>query len=262
MKRVFAAIALTALMIPDGALAGPVRPVVVELYTSQSCASCVPADQLLARLAKRRDVIALSFSVNYWDILGWKDTLASESATRRQKAYAGVLGKGGVYTPQMIVDGGADAVGSRTDEVNAAINAALLPLARCEDKKCARKHMPVTEVQPVAGIDAVHLDDGTVRVAVAPVPQGRRIDATVWFFTLRRAVTVKISGGENQGKTLSYRNVVQDIKSLGKWNGSAVAFTVSYDGLKAVPQDDIVILIQQNGYGRVLGAYQLAAVRK
>lgn len=249
-------------MFADGGLAGTARPVVVELYTSQSCASCVPADQVLARLARRHNVIALSFSVNYWDILGWKDTLASESATRRQKAYAGVLGKGGVYTPQMIVDGVTDAVGSRTEEVNSAVDAALQPQLRCDDRKCARKHPAVADALPFAAIDAVRLEDGTVRVAVAPVQAGRRPDATVWFFTLRRAVTVKISGGENQGKTLSYRNVVQDIKSLGKWNGAAAAFTVSYEGLKAAPQDDAVILVQQNGYGRILGARLLEAVRK
>lgn len=264
MKRILAAMAVSAFLTAGGAWADPARPVVVELYTSQSCGSCVPADQLLARLSKRHDVIALSFAVNYWDILGWKDTMATEAATRRQKAYAAVLGKGGVYTPQMIVDGTIDVVGSRPDDAFSAIGEELMAVTKCEDKHCNRKHPPQPgDVPSAVGIDAVHMDDGTVRIAMAPVPPGtRHFDATVWFFTLRRAVTVKVGGGENQGKTLNYRNVVQDIKAVGKWNGAAAGYTVSYEGLKAAPQDDVVIVVQQGGFGRVLGARLLQAAHK
>ena len=102
---------------------GGVRPVVVELFTSQGCSSCPPADALLGRLAKRTDVIALSLPITYWDMLGWKDTLASEANTRRQKAYAAVMGHGAVYTPQIIVDGVLDVVGGRIASVEAAIEA-------------------------------------------------------------------------------------------------------------------------------------------
>src|SRR5579872_1586982 len=97
------------------------RPVVVELFTSQGCSSCPPADALLGRLSQRRDVLAISLPITYWDMLGWKDTLANESNTRRQKAYARVLGRGGVYTPQMIIDGVDDVVGSREADVETAI---------------------------------------------------------------------------------------------------------------------------------------------
>src|SRR3954471_16694809 len=104
--------ALTALALPAVAGSPPDsktrRPVLVELYTSQGCSSCPPADALLGQLSTRRDVLAISLPVTYWDMLGWHDTLASETNTRRQKEYAKQLGRGGIYTPQMIVDGASD----------------------------------------------------------------------------------------------------------------------------------------------------------
>ena len=100
---------------------GPPRPIVVELYTSQGCSSCPPADQILGRIAQRPGIIAISLPITYWDMLGWKDTLASEANTRRQKAYAAAMGHGGVYTPQIVVDGVADVVGSRQPALEVAI---------------------------------------------------------------------------------------------------------------------------------------------
>ena len=118
------AVGLGALAAPAQAGSpAPKRPVVVELYTSQGCSSCLPADALLAKLTRRGDVLPLSLSVTYWDMLGWKDTLASENNTRRQKAYAAAMGHGAVYTPQMIVDGITDVVGSREGQVLSAIDA-------------------------------------------------------------------------------------------------------------------------------------------
>src|SRR6185436_15639063 len=117
--RTFAIGAMLLALSGGGALGGgnhapstPSRPIVVELFTSQGCASCPPADALLGKLAKRGDVIALSLPVTYWDMLGWKDTLASEVFTKRQKAYAAMMGHGGVYTPQVVIDGVVDVVGS------------------------------------------------------------------------------------------------------------------------------------------------------
>jgi hypothetical protein len=102
--------------------AGPAtRPVIVELYTSQGCASCVPADALLAKLTKRPDVIPMSLSVTYWDMLGWKDTYATDANTQRQKSYARAMNRSGIYTPQMIIDGKLDVVGNQRDRVLAAL---------------------------------------------------------------------------------------------------------------------------------------------
>jgi hypothetical protein len=119
------ALALAGMFVLAGtaAQAGGVRPVVVELYTSQGCNSCPPADAFLGKLIQRGDVLALTLPVTYWDMLGWKDSLANEANTRRQKAYAAAMGHGGVYTPQIVVDGAVDVVGSRTASVEAAIEA-------------------------------------------------------------------------------------------------------------------------------------------
>src|SRR3954453_8129947 len=124
------------------------RPIVVELYTAQGCSSCPPADALLGQLSTRRDLLALSLPVTYWDMLGWRDTLASEANTRRQKAYAKELGRGGVYTPEMIVDGVSDVVGSREQAVQAAI------VARTND-------MPSVPVELDANHQQVHIAVGS-----------------------------------------------------------------------------------------------------
>src|SRR5215470_7773141 len=104
--------------------AAEVRPAVVELFTSQGCSSCPPADQLLAELAQRSDIIALGFHIDYWDGLGWKDPLSTPEGTARQQTYARLLGSGQVYTPQLIVEGTREMVGSRREEVLAALRGA------------------------------------------------------------------------------------------------------------------------------------------
>ena len=121
LRRIILA-AAAAFLAVGAAYAGPgTRPVVVELFTSQGCSSCPPADQILGRLSQRAGIIAISLPITYWDMLGWKDTLASDANTRRQKAYAAAMGHGGVYTPQIIVDGVTDVVGSRAPSVEIAI---------------------------------------------------------------------------------------------------------------------------------------------
>lgn len=254
MKNVAAV--LTALMVVlavgGTAFAGE-RPVVVELYTSQSCGPCVPADTLLSALTKRPDVVALTFAVNYWDILGWKDTFASEAATVRQKVYATALGRGGVYTPQMIVDGKIDIVGNREDEVNAAVFEAHKKVRGCAafgDKKDPAPNPCSVPVNLTRG------SDGTLSVDIAA---GRKIDAVVWLLSVRRAAAVNVGGGENKGRTLHYSNMVRDIRAVGKYYGAAVSLRLSADDLKFVGGDDIVVLLQKNAGGRILGVATLAA---
>ena len=194
------------------AQAGEGHPVVVELYTSQGCSSCPPADALLARLAKRKDLITMSLPITYWDMLGWKDTLASEANTRRQKAYASALGRGGVYAPQMIIDGTADVVGSRVDEVQDAIDAAQETqeeaAEQVEDAKAvaeAREEAaivpvgthPIPPVPPMPPRAAWSIgvgltqNSGTMRVSVAAAPRAikrTKPDATItWQPCVKRA---------------------------------------------------------------------------
>lgn len=209
------------------------RPVVVELYTSQGCSSCPPADALLAHLAGRRDVLAMSLPITYWDMLGWRDTLASEANTRRQKAYARQLGRGGIYTPQMIVDGETDVVGSREPAVHAAI------AARAND-------MPSVPVDLEGNQHQVHIS-----VGAAAVP-GRH-EATIWLFGLIPQATVNISGGENGGRTVTYRNVVREIRAVGEWKGQPVSLSVPR-AEAGPPHQGVAVLLQQGGYGRVIGA--------
>jgi hypothetical protein len=161
-------LALLAALIVPAAAAGPAtRPVVVELYTSQGCSSCPPADLLLGRLAQRPDVLALSLPITYWDMLGWKDTLASDANTRRQKAYAAAMGHGGVYTPQMIIDGALDVVGSRVTNVEIAIaeRRALVAAAAAMARSDARYTAEIARAEAAAA-RAEAAADHTVAVAM------------------------------------------------------------------------------------------------
>ncbi len=194
------------------------HPTVVELFTSQGCSSCPPANALLAKLAERPGVLALSFGVTYWDDLGWKDTFARKDYTDRQTAYVKSLGGDGDYTPQIVVNGAGDAVGSRKGEVDALIN---------------RQGRPV-------GPD--------VRIT----PTGAQIAAGVWsggpadVWLVRydpRIVQVPVKRGENSGATLPHKNVVRDLTRLGGWSGKPlnVTFGPAPAGLKTA------ILVQRPG---------------
>jgi hypothetical protein len=217
--------------------ARPKRPLVVELYTSQGCSSCPPADALLGQLSARKDLLALSLPVTYWDMLGWRDTLASEANTRRQKAYARVLGRGGVYTPEMIIDGVSDVVGSREQAVQSAI------AARASD-------MPSVPIE----LDVNHQQ---IRIGVGSAPDHGAHEATIWMLGVIPQATVSIGDGENTGRTITYHNVVREIRAVGAWKGQPVNLTLPRADAGA-PHDGIAVLVQQGGYGRVLGAAILA----
>jgi len=227
------ALAAGQLAVADGAAAAAKRPVVVELFTSQGCSSCPPADALLAHLADRKDVIALSLPITYWDMLGWKDTLASEDNTRRQKAYAQIMGHSGVYTPQMIVDGMNDLVGSRETAVEGAIEARSADL----------RSIPVT----------LNVSPREVHVWVGP-GQEKGDDATIWMFQVLSKAVVNIHAGENDGRSITYRDVVRGVKAIGVWKGQAVSLDLPRDDSMSEPHDELAVVVQQNGYGRIVGA--------
>ena len=267
MRSVFLAVlvALAALAgAATSAFAGDGRPILVELYTSQGCASCPPADALLAKLAKRQGLIAISLPITYWDMLGWKDTLASEANTSRQKAYAAAMGHGGVYTPQIIVDGIKDVVGSRENDVGAAIDDAQDALDEVSDGDLPAG---VTALAPrrTTALMPLLVDIGFtpmpqklhIAIAAAPDVSKNKPNATIWMLRLRSAVTVRIGAGENGGRTMTYRNVVSDIEDLGRWNGRAVSFDLPQAASKIPPHDGVVVVLQQDGYGRVLGTAYL-----
>jgi hypothetical protein len=248
------------------AVAGESRPILVELYTSQGCASCPPADALLAKLAKRQGLIAISLPITYWDMLGWKDTLASEANTRRQKAYAAAMGRGGVYTPQIIVGGVKDVVGSRENDVSAAIDDAQDALDEVSDgdlpagvTALAPRLMTATALMPLSVDIGFTPTPQRLHIAIAAAPDvpKNKLNATIWMLRLRSAVTVRIGAGENGGRTMTYRNVVSDITDLGRWNGRAVSLDLPHADPKTPPHDGVVVVLQQGGYGRVLGTAYL-----
>src|SRR5580700_4641195 len=219
--------ALTVAVAP-AADAGGKRPVVVELFTSQGCSSCPPADAVIGHLADRKDVLALSLPITYWDMLGWKDTLASEGNTRRQKAYAAAMGRGGIYTPQMIVDGTGDVVGSREAQVDAAIAARMADM----------REIPVT----------LSTTPDTVHIVIGPGVARGGTDATVWLFYVLGHASVHIASGENQGRVVTYRNVVRDMRAVAVWKGPALSLDLPRHDLIGPPHDSIAVLLQEGGY--------------
>jgi hypothetical protein len=198
---------------------------VVELFTSQGCSSCPPANANLAALAaSRRDVVPLSFGVTYWDHLGWKDSFASPAFTRRQRAYAAALGHDNVWTPQVVINGKLDVVGGSAAQVDAAI----------------------ARAGPVGGA-SLAVDAGSVTIAAG---RHRTAPADIWLVRYDpRTLQVPIRAGENNGRTLPHRNVVRSLVRLGGWTGEAqrLALPASVAGLRSV------ILVQSAGAGPILG---------
>jgi hypothetical protein len=247
------------------------RPVVVEVYTSQGCSSCLAANGVAAKVAQKPGILLLSFAVTYWDMFGWKDTLASEENTKRQKAYAVSLGRGGVYTPQMIVDGTKDVPAAREDAVSYALTLATTarddglvpdvntPAAGHRDSKAlfvgaARLKTPARWAWSVPVALSKRPNDLHVVVDRAPdVARRGNIDATVWVFRVRSWTQVKIGGGENAGRTVSYRNAVTSIANAGRWRGNAMTIAVPKAG-KQAGHDAIAVVVQQSGNGRIVGA--------
>ena len=216
---------LGALGLVSASASADTRPVVVELFTSQSCSSCPPADALLGELARRGDVVALGFHISYWDGPGWKDPLSSKSSTDRQRAYSRLFGLGQVYTPQMVVDGTREMVGSDRKEVLAAVHDArretVAPVTFAADRRSV----------------SIGAGDGRGNVLLVRFAQNR---------------TTRVTGGENARRTLQDANGVEMLASLGSWNGSTLSFAIE------PPADDegIAVLVQALD-GRMLGAAAL-----
>ncbi|MFD0985968.1 DUF1223 domain-containing protein [Methyloligella solikamskensis] len=221
--------------------AAPVKtPAVLELFTSQGCSSCPPADRLLGQLAKRDDVIALSYSVDYWDYLGWKDTLGSPENSERQRRYASVRGDGRVYTPQIVVNGVVHAVGSNPQAVSEAIQSAETEIA---DRK-----VPISLTR----------DGDTLVASLGDGGAGR--SATLWAGTAKSSQSVKIARGENRGRTVTYHNNVRQLVPMGTWSGAAGRMTIPLSKLKGSDGDRIFVLLQRGAGGPILGAAELSTL--
>ncbi len=223
--RLIALLPISAFLAASASAAPQPRPVVVELFQSQGCSSCPPAVAVLNTLANRPDVIALDFAVTYWDRLGWKDTFARPAYTARQWDYAQSGGRQNVATPQMIVGGRIAIVGNRQAEVDATIERARASIV----------NVPIL-------VTALTVSLPTVRTAKL---------ATLWLVRYDpRTIQVAIRAGENGGRTISHRNIVRTLVSLGSWNGEAKTFKLP----AAVPGLDDALLLQAGRGGPIVAA--------
>ncbi|MEP2530969.1 DUF1223 domain-containing protein [Shimia sp.] len=230
MIRIFGTLA-TLWLILTGAAVAQDRPVVVELYTSQGCSSCPPADAyFLEKLSKRDDVIALALHVDYWDYIGWKDNFADPAYTARQQSYARAAGHRSVYTPQMIVNGQDHVVGTKPDKL----------------EKLIRSH------KAQSGDVDLTIERRGNRVAIS----ARSAVTTPMIVHLVRYTpqeSVSIKRGENAGKVLTYANIVDDWQTIGNWNGRS---PLKMDA-RAKEDAPAVILIQRADGGPILAAAKI-----
>lgn len=215
--------------------------VVVELFTSQGCSSCPAADKLLAELSKDPTVLPISLSVDYWDYLGWKDTLALPGHAKRQRAYAGTRGDRAVYTPQAVVNGATHVLGSDKHAIERAVKQARA--------NTQRPSVPMT----------VSVADGKINVDIAAAAGKPPAQAAeIWLCPMKKQVPVTIGRGENRGQSIVYTNVVRGWIKLGEWKGEAIQVSKALSELpKEIDIDSVAVLVQggkQDAPGNVYGA--------
>ena len=224
---------VTSTIIAGPASAGP--KAVAELFTSQGCSSCPPADRLVEKLAAGSDILPLVLPVDYWDYLGWKDTLGSPAHSKRQRAYAARRGDRSVYTPQIVVNGNEHVVGSNKAAVEAAFKRA--------DAFTADVSLKVNDMAIEATVEG-------------DLPDGAHM-ATVYFLRVKDRETVAIGRGENAGATVSYVNVVRSLQPIGMWSGGTATFRMPKSELMRSKDNRCAVLIQlesSEGPGRIIGA--------
>jgi hypothetical protein len=213
---------------------------VVELFTSQGCSSCPPADKIIGELAKDPSIIALSMPIDYWDYLGWKDTLADARFSARQKAYSQMRGDRDVYTPQVVVNGSLHMIGSD----RAGIESAISNTKRADGVMS----VPVTMTQ----------SGKQITVSVAASNKGpAAAHGEVWIGAVSKAIPISIGRGENRGREITYHNVVRNLLKVGDWNGNADSWTVPLENISREGVDAAVVYVQDGSRDRpgpMLGA--------
>jgi len=218
----FAVIA-SAMMASAMASAEPPRAV-IELFTSQGCSSCPPADELAGELAQDPSLVVLSLAIDYWDYLGWKDTLALPGHANRQRAYSKVRGDREVYTPQAVVNGVTHVLGS--------------------DKSAIENAVTQTHKQPGVLALPVNISLTGDQILVAVPATNDTTKGEIWLCPITKNVPVEIGRGENHGHTLTYHNVVRRWVKLGEWTGAARTFKVPVSDLTGVDADAVAVVVQ------------------
>jgi hypothetical protein len=226
------ALLLLCLASPAGpALARDQRPVVVELFTSQGCGACTKANALVADLADRKDVLALTFPVDYWDYLGWKDTFGRPEFSARQRAYMKTAGEREVFTPQVVIDGAPQADRTAVDKAPELIKAAMKTAPPEPD---------------------IRLSQGQVAVGSGPAPKG---GADVWLVRYQaQPQETEVKDGENRGVTVIYRNVAVGLQRLGTWTGRPRVYPMPKAPADKDREVKLAVLLQTRAGGRILGA--------
>jgi hypothetical protein len=222
---------LASVWLAGSARAGQKIEAVVELFSSQGCKSCPAADRLLTELRGMPGVLTLAFHVDYWDYLGWRDTLASPEFSQRQYDYAKARGDMDVYTPQMVMNGEKQMVGSQRSEVFAVL------------AQSRRKSWPAS----------LHITDSAtemiVEIGAGEAPQ----EATLWVMPLMERTSVKIEKGEMAGHEVDYINVVRKLVPAGMWRGEAARIVLPKEGLMPPGATACVALLQKGKVGPILG---------
>ena len=221
---------------PAGARSLAEGPWAVELFTSQGCSSCPPADAYLGSLARRPDIVALSYHVDYWDYIGWKDPFATRDTTERQRAYARVLKQRYVYTPEMVIDG----IGHDTGRERGPIEA-LLGEAQRRSPQRATPELSRAVGGPL-----------TIKLAAFPL-DGHPADVTLAIYDRRHSTPV--ASGENQGRMLENFNIVRHLEVLARWDGSAADWTI--DAGRLQPGQGAAVIVQGADHGPVIGCNKL-----
>jgi hypothetical protein len=229
---------VAGLLIVGSTLANAGEPrALLELFTSQGCSSCPAADKLLGELAADPSVIALSVPIDYWDYLGWKDTLATSGHSARQRAYAKVRGDREVYTPQIVVNGATHVLGSDPGAIERAITVT--------DRNTAVMSVPVV----------LSLNGNAMNVNITALKDHG--GGEVWLCPLTRSVPVEIGRGENHGRTVTYHNVVRHWLKLGDFGGTQSTWNVPLSDFQGDDIDAVAVMVQQGSRekpGIVLGA--------
>lgn len=238
-RRLASASLIASILIATYAIASAGQPrALVELFTSQGCSSCPAADKLLGELATDPSLVAVSVPIDYWDYLGWKDTLASPAHSARQRAYARLRGDRQVYTPQVVVNGSMHALGSDRTAIERAITQ-------------TDRNPTIMSVPVLMSIGGSNLN---VKIASA---ERAHVGSEVWLCPLAKSVPVAIGRGENHGRTVTYHNVVRRWLKIGDWSGTDSTWSISLANIEDDEIDSAAVIVQEGSHDRpgiVLGA--------
>ncbi len=227
LQSISSACLVAGLLVATFVVARAAEPrAVLELFTSQGCSSCPAADKLLGELIADPSLVALSLPIDYWDYLGWKDTLANPADSARQRAYARMRDDREVYTPQIVINGATHVLGSDKAAIERAVGQT--------DKKSGVMSVPVSMTADGAGLSV------SVEAAESPHNAGE-----VWLCPLVHAVAVAIGRGENRGRTITYHNIVRGWLKLGDWTGAKSAWNVPMSQIKGDGVDAAAVMLQE-----------------